>query len=146
LLKVKLQRLILIVDEIKPLNEKLYPDIEKHKSLQKQIEIELPICKVECFSLEKKIDEYEKLSSQIKLRIEEINVLFEKRKAEIIEPVKKKITDKIKEFAKQKGYVIVVEQSSINEGVIICGEIADITKEFIKFCNEEFEKEKLRNK
>jgi len=58
-----------------------------------------------------------------------------------VEPIIQKIREKLKEFAKQKGYVIIVDKFS---SIPVEGEADDITLEFIQFCNDYFNKEKTQ--
>lgn len=91
----------------------------------------------------KKYEQLLKLKDQLKVSEEKVEKLYEEWISENIAPIRKRINEKLKEFSKQKGYALVFEKRSIDDGVIIIdSETDDITNEFIKFCNEEFEKEK----
>jgi hypothetical protein len=77
----------------------------------------------------------------------EREVAFEIALAKMTNPIRKKINQKLIEFVKQKGILILIDGSKDKKGSILwIDELAYITEEFIKFCNEEFEKEKLTNK
>ena len=85
------------------------------------------------------ISECEKLEKEMKLIADEAKSQYEKRKAEIVEPINKRITEKLEVFRTNKGYKTIFDVSKVamkNEN------LPDVTNEFIKFCNEEFEKEK----
>jgi Skp family chaperone for outer membrane proteins len=111
------------------------------------------------FKIQKKSEEQlleaQNLSNKIKMIIDNVNPRLEKRKSELIEPVNKRIGEKLKAFAKQKGFTSVFEfaksENSEKSGCVcyhgVCIlyiDYPDVTNEFIKFCNEEFEKEKLQ--
>lgn len=117
----------------------------------------------EQFSLEKKInnlkeeinyllgrkepinDKYAELQ-KLTVKLNQVNATTkaerERKFSLIVAPIIKKINKKVKEFAKLKGYFLVLDEYS--EAQLIEGEIVDATWEFIKFCNESFDKEKLK--
>lgn len=89
--------------------------------------------------------EAQNLSNELNSKVEKAKDKYEKRKAEIIEPINKRIAEKLEVFRKSKGYMIVFDKNKLDdETVIIEDEPIDITNEFIKFCNEEFEREKQK--
>lgn len=89
--------------------------------------------------------EAQNLSNELNSKVEKAKDKYEKRKAEIIEPINKRIAEKLEVFKKSKGYMIVFDKNKLDdETVIIEDEPIDITNEFIKFCNEEFEREKQK--
>jgi hypothetical protein len=52
----------------------------------------------------------------------------------------KKVGEAIKQFAKEKGYLFILESSKDTSFIIIEGETDDVTEEFIKYYNENFAK------
>ena len=54
--------------------------------------------------------------------------------------VNKNIAQSIKAFAKEKGFVVILDSSQENNSVIIEGEIVHVTNEFIQFYNSKTEK------
>lgn len=137
-----------LVTSNKKLEDEFKPKAEKFNDIGKELAKDITICSktghCDLKELEKRITEYEKQNKEFK---ETFYTQFEKRKAEIVEPINRKIGDKAKEFVKKKGYAMLLDISkSKSESWIIC-ELChdnDVTNEFIKFCNEEFEKEKAR--
>lgn len=134
-----------IEDELKLLNEKLKKVVEGVENLSQNYI--LPLSEVEKKIGEKQV-EAQSLSNKIKLIVDEAKPLFEKRRSEIVEPVNKRITEKLKEFAKQKDFTTILEDLD-KQGCVCYGSVCityaeypNVTKEFIKFCNKEFEKEK----
>lgn len=89
---------------------------------------------------QEKVDEREKLNKELTLAKAKENERIEKLISTLITPVEKKIIEKLKEFARLKGYPIIINKS--RPPIFIEGEPVDITIEFIKFCNESFDKEK----
>ena len=72
---------------------------------------------------------------------DEINACKETVRLRTFEPVIEKIREKLKEFAKQKGYVIIVDKFSL---IPVEDGADDITLELIRFCNDYFDKEKIK--
>lgn len=102
-------------------------------------------CKVECSPeiLNKKISEYDLLVSKYKKRQDEVKSLYEKRKSDTLANASSKIGAALKQFAKEKGYAIIIDSSKGNS-YLIEGETFEITKEFIQFYNENFAKTKTQ--
>jgi Skp family chaperone for outer membrane proteins len=84
----------------------------------------------------------EKMQTEFKVKQQNASCLYQNRKKEVTESINKRIGRKLAEFNKIKGFIFIYDSSNSNSFVIDEGSI-DVTKEFIKFCNEEFEKEKL---
>jgi Skp family chaperone for outer membrane proteins len=66
----------------------------------------------------------------------------------IVLPVFEEVKKKAKEFAELKGYSVILDRQEMLflVGGQLDGEIYDITQDFIKFCNDSFDKEKNINK
>ena len=64
----------------------------------------------------------------------------------LIEPIMNEINAKLISFSKQKGYTKLfdISDDKVAEAVLYIDESIDVTKEFIQFCNEEFEKVKIQ--
>jgi len=92
-----------------------------------------------------KFEEYQKLASQFESKIKDYKVFLEKLESEIVNPVNDKIGKALEQFRIEKDYWFILDSSQNYTSVIIIdGEVDDITSEFIKFCNESFEKEKTQ--
>ena len=63
---------------------------------------------------------------------------------QIVTPIDNKIAAALKEFARQNGYIMVLDSSQSNSWAIIERETVDITKEFIRFYDEYSEKGKTQ--
>jgi Skp family chaperone for outer membrane proteins len=131
-------------EEIKVLNEKL-SKLVNH--LQNHGWVNYPESHLNKSEVE--VLEAQELSKKIKTIADETKPKFEKRKVELIEPINRKIGDKAQEFAKNNGYTMILDISKTDDSSgFICrfDNLSDVTKDFIKFCNEEFEKEKAQKK
>lgn len=93
-------------------------------------------------SLEQTSELYEKLIAEYKQKEEEAKIFYEKRKAEIFVDVYQRVGDAIKQFAKEKSYIIV-DWTADDKGMIL-GDIDDITEPFIKYYNEIYTKLKTQ--
>jgi Skp family chaperone for outer membrane proteins len=131
--------------ELKPKKDELAALQEIIQKLEKEINeiliIEKKYAQMNCFSpLVKMAEKYEKLVSEYKQKETEAKNLYEQRKAEIFADVYKRVGDAITQFAKEKGYVIILDKSKDNSSVIIEGETFDVTEDFIKYYNENYNK------
>ncbi len=84
---------------------------------------------IELRRLENELDESEKA------KVKE----FDRKWNLVITPLENKIKEKLKEFASKNGYAVLIDKKST--GFLIENDIKDVTFEFIKFCNDSFEKE-----
>ena len=93
-------------------------------------------------SVENEVLELLKLEKEIKTRRDNT----EKRRAFLLKPINIKIQEKLKIFAKQNGYKKNFNVVDYEDSILYIDDSIFVTTEFIKFCNEEFEKEKTQNK
>jgi Skp family chaperone for outer membrane proteins len=95
-----------------------------------------------------KIEELLTLRKELRsseLKIEELRKEYINKLIPRINKVIIRILKKIEEFAKQRGYLIIFEINDSNKKALAyIDKSIDITKEFIEFCNAEFEKEKAK--
>jgi outer membrane protein len=83
-----------------------------------------------------KRDEYQALEINIKRKQEDGKTRFERRQAELIGPVKQDISRVMQDFAKQRGYSVILDVSKLAGAVLVYDAAkADVTKEFITFYN-----------
>ncbi len=83
---------------------------------------------------DKEIKRLNKLRVEIEKKKDILDKFYKNQEAEIIEPVNKKIAEALDKYAKENGYAIVIDTYE-TKNYFICGEIVDITKEFIKYYN-----------
>ncbi len=118
--------------------------MERYFSLTQELQkLEKEITLLQCqkITVDDKLKQLQKLKDDSKQSKDEVDACKDIAKLQTVEPVIQKIREKLKEFAKQKGYIIVTEKFS---SVLVEGEVDDITSEFIQFCNDYFDKEKLK--
>lgn len=84
-----------------------------------------------------KVDEAEKLQRDYKFKQEDAKARFERRQQAIINPVLQDIYKAVQEFAKQRGYTMILDVAKLaqNDIIMALDEKADVTKEFITFYN-----------
>jgi Skp family chaperone for outer membrane proteins len=83
-------------------------------------------------------DEAANLEIQIKRKAEDGKAKFERRQTEVMQPIMQDIARAIQDFAKQKGYAVILDAAKLeNAGVLLAFDEtkADVTKEFIIFYN-----------
>ena len=84
-----------------------------------------------------KVDEAEKLQRDLKFKEEEFKAQLAKREAAVIGPITQDIGKVLTDFAKQKGYSVVLDVGKLYQAQIILywQEGTDVTKEFVQFYN-----------
>lgn len=86
--------------------------------------------------LNKKIEDYDKSLREYKFKEEGAKASYERRQQVIMGPVRQDIGNAIQEFTKKNGYVLIIDVSRDNTGMILgLDETADVTKQFITFYN-----------
>lgn len=89
-------------------------------------------------TVQAKIDEYGKLEREIKFKQEDAKARFESRRAAVLGPVLQDIGKAMQDFAKQKGYVMILDASKMAQSGLLLAvgdDKADVTKDFITFYN-----------
>ena len=86
---------------------------------------------------QKKVEDYKALEIAIKRKQEDGKQRMESRQPAILNPVLQDIAKAMDEFAKQKGYALILDISKDNTGLILAVDAAklDVTKEFITYYN-----------
>jgi Skp family chaperone for outer membrane proteins len=86
--------------------------------------------------LGKKVEEYEKMVREYKFKEEGAKSSYARREQIVMGPIRTDIGNAIQEFTKKNGYVIIIDVSRDNTGMILgLDETADVTKAFITFYN-----------
>lgn len=83
-------------------------------------------------------EEAQNLEITIKRKAEDGKAKYERRQAEIMGPIMQDIARSIQEFAKQKGYAVILDSAKLdNAGLLLAFDEtkADVTKEFITYYN-----------
>jgi Skp family chaperone for outer membrane proteins len=88
-------------------------------------------------SAQAKIDEAEKLQRDLKFKSEDAKSRYEKREQVVMGPVMGDIYKAMQEYAKQKGYLMILDVNKLAQAELIMAvdEKSLITKEFIVFYN-----------
>lgn len=107
------------------------------QALQDQID-KAPIAAKE--SLEKqlnaKVDEGRNLELQIKRKQEDGKNRFERREADVMNPIRQDIGNAMITFANQKGYAVIFDISKLTGAILVYDAAkADVTKDFIAYYN-----------
>ena len=81
-------------------------------------------------------DEYQLLDTQIKRKQEDGKARLERRRPEVLNPILKDIRVAMGEFARQKGYDVMLDISKLDPAILFYDEPkVDVTKAFIVFYN-----------
>jgi Skp family chaperone for outer membrane proteins len=88
-------------------------------------------------ALQAKIDEFQTLELTIKRKQEDAKVRYDKRQAAVVGPIYNDIVKAMNDFAKQKGYAIILDGAKLEESGLLMGfdDKYDVTKEFVTFYN-----------
>ena len=128
--------------EFKADNTALQTMATKLQTLEKEIpslrdQASKPNSPIKPESVNAKIEEYEKLGREFKFKQEDVKARLQRREPVVMGPVRQDIGKALQEFAKQKGYTIILDIAKIAESGLILAmdEKANLTQEFIKFYN-----------
>jgi Skp family chaperone for outer membrane proteins len=88
-------------------------------------------------SVNAKVEEAEKLQRDLKFQQEDAKARFERRQQALVAPVMQDIYKAVQEFAKAKGYTMILDIAKMDQAGIIMAldGNADVTKDFITFYN-----------
>jgi Skp family chaperone for outer membrane proteins len=128
--------------EFKPVETELQALATKIQALQKEIEDfqkilregkQIPISNE---ALAKKVEDYEKMVREFKFKEEGAKSSYARREQIVMGPIRTDIGNAIQEFTKKNGYVVIIDVSRDERGMILgLDETADVTKAFIAFYN-----------
>ncbi len=128
--------------EFKPLNDELTTLRTRYQTLATQIqEANKPkpagVPAAPPADLNSKVEEAQNLEIQIKRKQEDGKTKYEKRYAAVVGPIYSDIIKGLNEFAKQKGYAVILDGGKLEEAGILMGfdDKYDVTKEFIAYYN-----------
>jgi len=85
-----------------------------------------------------KVEQADKLQRDLKFKQEDAKARFERRQQALLSPVLQDIAKAMQDFAKTKGYSMILDASKLDQAGIILAvgdDKADVTKEFITFYN-----------
>lgn len=129
-------------DEFKPVNDKLRTMGTKYQTLGQEIETmrknaSNPAVPMKPETVQAKVDEFQLLETQIKREQEDAKAKYERRYQQVIGPVYNDILRAMNDFAKQKGYAVILDGAKLEQADILLGfdEKYNVTDEFITFYN-----------
>ena len=84
-----------------------------------------------------KAEQYETLKKDLTRKQEDFKARYAKREAEVLSPIVQDIGTQLGEYAKQKGYTMIMDSSKLYQAqvLIYAQDATDITKEFVQFYN-----------
>jgi Skp family chaperone for outer membrane proteins len=129
--------------EMKPLQTEITGLVNRYNALGAELKVlqdnaatgKVPIDQK---SAQAKAEEYQSLELTIKRKQEDGKRRLEARQPQVLGPVLQEIGKAMDEFAKQKGYAMILDASKLEgAGLILAVDVAktDVTKEFITFFN-----------
>jgi Skp family chaperone for outer membrane proteins len=88
-------------------------------------------------ALQAKATEFQDLETTIKRKQEDAKAKYERRYAQVVGPIYNDIIKAMNEFARQKGYAVLLDGARLEEAQILLGfdDKYDVTREFITFYN-----------
>ncbi len=128
-------------NEFKPAQTEIQGLLTRYQSLATEIENARkanPAVPINQQSLQTKADEAQGLEIQIKRKQEDGKTKFEKRQQQIMGPILQDIGKAMDDFAKQKGYALILDAAKLEgAGLILAVDLpkVDVTRDFITFYN-----------
>ena len=89
-------------------------------------------------ALQDKVEQGQILQLKLNRAKEDFNQRAEKRSAQVLQPIMAEISKGLEEFAKQKGYALILDAAKLyDQGILLAYDApkVDVTKEFITFYN-----------
>jgi len=135
------------VNALKALDTEMKPKVTELQGLQtrlKGISEDLakmnaanPSVPVDPKTAQAKQDEGERLQREFDFKKKEYDAAVEKRSGEVLGPVSADISKAIQEYAKSKGYTVILDINALAQAsaILALDTTANITKEFITFYN-----------
>jgi Skp family chaperone for outer membrane proteins len=129
------------LDDLNALGVKIQNLEKELTALQKQLTdtTSVPVNKTQLqTTYNTKAEEYDKSGREFKFKQEDLKARYQRRRQEVMGPVLLDIGKAMQEFAKQKGYTIILDGAKLEEsGVLLAigDDKIDLTKDFITFYN-----------
>jgi outer membrane protein len=129
--------------EFKPSATELQTLANRLQTLQKDIQtlqdqIAAGKVPVDKNAAQAKVDEFENLKRDFTRKQEDYKAKIERRGQTLMGPVRQDISRAIQDYAKQKGYSLILDAAKLDESGFILGigdDKVDVTKDFIAFYN-----------
>ena len=135
--------LVSVDTEFKPDNDKLRSSAQRYETLRKELEGfqntvksggKVPISDA---AVQGKVDDLSKLEREIKFQQEDAKTRYERRYQTVVGPILGDIYKAMQDFAKQKGYAVILDGVKLQESGILMAfdDKFNVTTEFIQFYN-----------
>lgn len=128
--------------EMKPLQTQLDGLVTRYQALGKEIQTiqanaaKSPAVPIDQKAAQAKVEEYQNLELSIKRAQEDGNRKAEASRDRILGPVNQEIGKAMDDFAKAKGYALILDASKLGAAILAWDPAKiDVTKEFITFFN-----------
>ncbi len=130
--------LIALDNEFKPVYEELKGMQTRYQNLAAEIQkLNASTAPIAPGTIQTKVDEYKALEVSMKRKQEDAKQRYEKRNDAVVGPVYADILKALSEYAKLKGYSVILDGAKLEEAQILMGfdDKYDVTKDFITFYN-----------
>jgi len=124
--------------EFKPVRAELETMGTKWQNLGDEIDrLQKSTVPVNKQALQKMAEDRQLLETQIKRKTEDAKINYEKRQQSVVGPVVEDVYKTIQEFAKSKGYTVILDAAKLDQGGLLLAwdEKADVTKDFVTYYN-----------
>lgn len=130
--------------EFKPIQAELQTMATRMQALQTELQTaqanaqKSPTVPIDTKGLQAKATQYEEMGRQFKFKQEDAKAKYDNRRGVVLGPVLQDIGKAMQEFAKQKGYMMILDGAKLDESGLILAvgdDKVDVTKEFITFYN-----------
>jgi Skp family chaperone for outer membrane proteins len=128
--------------EFTPMRNNLQNAVTRIQNLEKEItslrdQASKPNSPISAASINTKIQELEDLKRKAKFDQDDANAKYQTRYDAVVGPIWADIRKAMQEFAKQKGYAVILDGAKLEEAGILLGfdDKVNITTEFIQFYN-----------
>ncbi len=126
------------VKELQTMNDKMQASAKEIQSLRDSYAKDPAKSPIKPEAIQVKIDDYEKMDIDFKRKQEDLKNAIGKRSQILLDPIRGDIFKVMQDFAKQKGYPIILDLAKMDEQNIILAigdDKVDVTKEFVIFYN-----------
>ncbi len=122
------------LNDLRTKYQALATDIQGQQKLAADPNNKVPI---NTSTLQTKVDEARNIELQIKQKQEAGKARYDQRYAAIVGPVFNDIVKALNDFAKQKGYAVILDGAKLEESGLLMGfdDKYDVTKDFVVFYN-----------
>lgn len=125
--------------ELQTMYDKMQVLAKEIQTLRTQFEAAPPgKSPIKAETIQAKLEDLDRMQVDYKRKEEDVKKVVAKRNQELLDPIRQDIFKVMQDFAKQKGYPIILDLAKMDEAQIILAigvEDIDVTKEFVTFYN-----------